>query len=175
MRVGDRQAFAALFANWAAVLCSFAHSYVDAATAEDIVQDLFSWIWEHRHTLEQPRSLRAYLYAAVRNRALNAVRDRRIADAFHERLTHQTRIKNGERTVDGVESNVRAGDLAAAVARLVHAMPPRSREVFTLLRDHHMTTTDVAELLQLSPKTVENHLTRALSFLRANLGPWIEP
>jgi len=170
IRTGDPQAFEALFRNWAERLCAFAHSYVDQHTAEDVVQDLFRWMWEHRFTLEVPRSLRAYLFSAVRNRSLNALRNGRIALAFHERLARDSKVDAGIESAATAEASLVAADLAEAVAQVVRAMPPRSREVFTLLRDQHLSYAEVAELLRLSPKTVENHMTRALGFLRARLG-----
>jgi RNA polymerase sigma-70 factor (ECF subfamily) len=171
VRTGDPQAFEALFRNWAERLCAFAHSYVDQHTAEDVVQDLFRWMWEHRHTLEVPRSLRAWLYSAVRNRSLNALRHERITLAFHERLARDSKAHAGAESAATAEAELAADDLAGAIAQVVRAMPPRSREVFTLLRDQHLSYAEVAELLHLSPKTVENHMTRALAFLRARLGP----
>src|SRR5256885_9713379 len=79
VRTGDAQAFEALFRAYVEPLCSFAYSYVESESqAQEIVQDLFTRLWERRETLERPRSVRAYLYGATRNRALNEVRNRRV-------------------------------------------------------------------------------------------------
>lgn len=171
IRTGDAKAFETFFRSWAERLCAFANSYVDQHTAEDVVQDLFRWMWEHRFTLEVPRSVRAYLYSAVRNRSLNALRNQRIALAFHERLALESKADAGVASVAAAEANLVASDLADAIAQALRAMPPRSREVFTLLRDQHLCHAEVAELLHLSAKTVENHMARALAFLRERLGP----
>jgi RNA polymerase sigma-70 factor (ECF subfamily) len=175
VRAGDAEAFETLFRKWVERLCAFAHSYVDHDIAEEVIQDLFCWLWEHRHTIEMPRDLRAYLFAAVRNRSLNARRHQRLAFALHERLSRHSNVAESIDTRATAEAEVMASDLADAVARLVRSMPPRSREVFTLVRDMNMSNAAVAQILHISTKTVENHMTRALAFLRARLGPWLRP
>src|SRR5881227_3517866 len=86
VRTGDAQAFEALFRAYVDPLCSFAYSYVESESqAQEIVQDLFARLWERRETLERPRSVRAYLYGATRNRVLNERRHARVEAAFRHR------------------------------------------------------------------------------------------
>ena len=89
LRVGDPLAFERdLPFAYYAPLCAFAHSYVRChETAEEIVQDLFCWIWDRRFTLEMPHGMRLWLFTAVRNRSLNAFG---IA-AWNSRLTSASR------------------------------------------------------------------------------------
>jgi RNA polymerase sigma-70 factor (ECF subfamily) len=75
LRTGDAQAFEGLFREFAAPLCDFAFSYVRSREiAEEVVQDLFCWIWERRFTIEMPHGVRAWLFTSIRNRSLNALR-----------------------------------------------------------------------------------------------------
>src|ERR1019366_3312084 len=76
-RTEDAKAVEAMFLAYAAPLCDCAFSYVHAREiAEEIVQDLFCWIWEQRFTIEMPHGMRPWLFTAVRNHSLNVLRNR---------------------------------------------------------------------------------------------------
>jgi RNA polymerase sigma-70 factor (ECF subfamily) len=176
VRTGDARAFEGMFRAFVSPLCSFAYSYVRSAeTAEEIVQDLFTWIWEQRFSLEMPRGMRPYLFSAVRNRALNALRNQRSDLSVHARLSRDAALGGSGESRDPADAALMEGDLAAALAKAVAAMPPRCREVYTLIRDQHMSYAEAGDVLGISPKTVEIHMTRALRILRTQLGPWTEP
>lgn len=166
LRSGDAIAFEALFRAYAAPLCDLANSYLHAPdVAEEIVQDLFTWIWAHRHEFSPQHGLRAYLFGAVRNRALNVLRGEasaRRADA--SLVTPSARSTDAELLVSDLERQILAS---------VEGMPPRCREVFTLLRGQALSYAEVASILGIAPKTVEIHMSRALAILRAHLGPWL--
>jgi RNA polymerase sigma-70 factor (ECF subfamily) len=172
LRTGDQRAFETIFRAHAAALCSFAFSYVRSReAAEEIVQDLFCWIWEQRFTLEMPHGVRPWLFLAVRNRSLNALRNNRVERAVHDRLSREARVQPGPPRPD---AELSARDLAATVARVVAAMPTRCREVYTLVREQQLSHAETSRVLGVSPKTVEIHMTRALAILRAELGDWTE-
>jgi RNA polymerase sigma-70 factor (ECF subfamily) len=176
LRVDDERAFEQLFRAFAAPLCSFAFSYVRARDqAEEIVQALFCRLWEQRFTLEMPRGMRPYLYSAVRNRALNELRNRRTELSIEDRLSRDAEALPAEEGVRSPHDEAVAKDLAEALGRAVAAMPPRCREVFTLLRYQQLSYAETAQVLGISPKTVEIHMTRALAFLRDQLAPWLRP
>jgi RNA polymerase sigma-70 factor, ECF subfamily len=173
MRTGDETAFEILFRTYAGPLCDFAYSYVGSQPmAQEIVQDLFSRIWERRDTLEIPRSVYAYLFGSTRNRAINHLRDRRVQDAFATRALRAVRTSITSPSAPQ-EQELEAQALGEALARAVKELPERCREVFTLTRDQHLTYAQVAEVLHISPKTVEIHMGRALALLRRKLEPWL--
>jgi RNA polymerase sigma-70 factor (ECF subfamily) len=174
VRSGDVQAFEALFRAYVEPLCAFAYSYVESQSlAQEIVQDLFTRLWERRDTLERPRSVRAYLYGATRNRVLNELRHARVEAAFLRRaLRLESGSASGPRPVPP-EDELHAGALAVAVERAVAELPPRCREVFTLTRDSHLSYAEAAEALGISRKTVEIHMGRALAILRNKLREWL--
>lgn len=171
---GDIAAFEQLFRQYAGALAAFAASYVEGDDdAEDVVHVVFCWLWEHRLTLPHPRSVRSYLFAAVRNRALNVVRDRRTEAAFRERALRPANGGDFIPAAPSPESELAARDLAHALAAALEAMPPRCRETYTLARDHGFTYAEIADALGIAPKTVEIHMSRALAILRAKLAPWL--
>ncbi len=174
IRTGDEAAFETIFRAYAGPLIAFAYSYVESqAAAQEIVQELFCCMWERRDTLEVPRSVYAYLFAATRNRAINHLRNRRVQDAFVARALREEHLKPAAPDAPQ-EHQLDAEALADALERALGELPERCREVFTLTRDQHLSYSQVAEVLGISPKTVEIHMGRALALLRQKLGPWIQ-
>lgn len=173
MRDGDARGFEAMFRAYVAPLRAFADSYVHACDdAEELVQDVFHALWQHRFTVEMPHGMGPYLYAAVRNRALNALRSRANERSFQERLAREQDSRDDSVETPRAESELTAREFAAAVDRVVAAMPPRCREVFALLRHRHVRYAEAAVILGISPKTVEAHMSRALAILRERLASW---
>ena len=133
----------------------------DGAAAHDLVQDVFADLWADGH--DPARPLRPLLYAMARNRALNHVRDRRSRDAKHDVIAHDAPM--AEAPAEGLDARALAGRLAA----WIRALPPRQREALTLTRFHHLPHDEAAEAMGLSPRTVNNHVVRALATLRDRL------
>jgi RNA polymerase sigma-70 factor (ECF subfamily) len=174
MRAGDERGFELIFRAYIGPLCEFAYSYVGSRDdAEEIVQSLFTWIWSQRESLHTPRGVRSYLYAAVRNRALNVLRHTRIEHALRDRLSLHSVARGDAEMPLAAESELDAGDLNEALDRALKQMPPRCREVFSLLRYQHLSYAEAAAVLSISPKTVEIHMGRALAILRTRLAPWL--
>lgn len=169
LRSGDMGAFERVYRSYVAALCELAYSYLRSRdAAEDVVQDLFTWLWASRHEFRPEHGLRAYLFGAVRNRSLNALRDEATASRASATLSHDV-----DAPAAVADAELIASDLEAAIHATVEGMPPRCREVFTLLRTQALTYAEVAVILGISPKTVEVHMGRALAILRARLGPWL--
>lgn len=169
LRSGDAESFERVYRAYAAALCQLADSYVRSRdTAADLVQELFVWLWTNRHDFRPEHGLRAYLFGAVRNRALNALRDEATASRASERLLSSVTGIAGT-----ADAELMASDLESAIQAAVEGMPPRCREVFLLLRTRSLTYAEVAVILGITPKTVEVHMGRALAILRARLDPWL--
>ncbi len=174
IRTGDEEAFEALFRAYVEPLCAYAYSYVESEpAAQEIVQDLFARLWERRDSLEVPRCVHAYLYGAMRNRAINYVRNRRVEATFLQRALRIVQARATAPRPVPPDEDLNAQALAEAVERAVAELPPRCREVFTLTRDQHLSYAEVAGVLHISPKTVEIHMGRALALLRQKLEPWL--
>jgi RNA polymerase sigma-70 factor (ECF subfamily) len=170
LRTGDEAAFEALFRMHAAALCDFAFSYVRSKEiAEELVQDLFCWIWEQRFTVEMPHGVRAWLFTAVRNRSLNQVRFRRLEFELHESVSWDFPSR---RAVVQPDAELAARDLSEAASELVATMAPRCREAYTLIRVQQLSYAEAAQVMGISSKTVEIHMTRAMTILRAGLEKW---
>lgn len=166
IRLGDREAFREMFRAYYGGLCAFAVNYVGSLDqARDVVQEVFLTIWEQRSDWTLHSSLKSYLYQAVRNRALNATRNRDTRDRAYE--AHQQRREAAVRRT--AEDHAFYHQLSEAVRRAVDQLPPRRRMVFLLHRKHDFTYAEIAEIMAITPKTVENQMGRALKFLRQRL------
>jgi len=168
IRRGDAGAFEALFREHHPGLCRFAEGYVrDPAVAEELVQDVFFELWRGRAGWELRTTLRAYLYGAVRNRALNHLKR-----AGRER-GWLARLRGEGDPADPSPSPERAAaesEAAAAVARAIARLPARARMVVELRWQHGLRHGEIAEVMGISVKGVENQLGRALKALRGMLG-----
>lgn len=170
VRDGDREAFEQLFHLHFAPLSRFAASLVrDQSAAEDLVQDTMVALWLSRERLPVADSPRAYLYRAVRNRALNAIRHDRVVQRFESAIdpTEPTLAAGGDDEMAG-------RDAVAAAARAIDALPPRCREIFLLSREHNLSYADIARTLDISVKTVETQMGRALKKLRDAVAPHLD-
>ncbi|MBX2978822.1 MAG: RNA polymerase sigma-70 factor [Flavobacteriales bacterium] len=169
---GDRAAFEALFRLHYRPLCAFAMGYLkDGDKAEDLVQDLFFRLWLDREKVNITTSVKAYLYVAVRNRCLNAVKAGSKVRALNEEVDDH--LQEEERTEDEHTERI------ARVQAAIEALPEERRKVFKLSRYEGLKYQEIAERLGISVKTVENQMGSALKTLRIELKdlmpllPWL--
>jgi RNA polymerase sigma-70 factor (ECF subfamily) len=160
--------FDELFLAHYARLCQFAYRITRSrAAAEDIVQDLFLALWSRQGALDLADPL-PYLYASVRNRAITHGRRERWRFLT---LTSRAADLVSERSPAAEESDL--GELTVALERAVQALPGRRRLIFTLHREQHLTYAEIAATLEISIKTVETQMGRALKSLRQWLAPYV--
>jgi RNA polymerase sigma-70 factor (ECF subfamily) len=168
IRAGDPAAFERLFLTYHASLCAFGYRYLGARDlAEEIVQEVFLFVWERRETWEVRSSVKSYLYTAVRNAALSYLRHERVV-----RHRQREAIALFETSSAGADLEAAAAEIAAAVRRAVGRLPERCRLVFTLHREQGLTYAEIAQVLGISPRTVEVQMGRALKSLRRALADY---
>ena len=156
--------FEQLFRAYHARLCGFAFGYTrDREAAEEVVQDVFLAIWDKRGKLEIETSQRAYLFRAVRNRALN-----RSARARTEEQWMELNVSS-----DVVPASDYS-DVGDRVRAAVASLPPACRSALTLRWQEEMSYAEIAETLGVSDKTVENNLARARALMREKLPDLID-
>lgn len=161
-------AFDALVAENCDRLCRFVYRYVGSREeAEDIVQEVFLVIWERGYEWEGRDPL-PFLYKAAHNRAISRVRH----ESVHDRWQRQASAAD-EPTATGVDAALAESELDGALARAIDSLPERCRLVFTMSREQGLSHAEIARILGLSHKTVESHIWRALTSLRASLAPYL--
>ncbi len=168
--LGDVGAFEQLFRATYSSLCAFAHRYLDDAPhAEDLVQDLFAELWSSRSRWEVRGSVRAYLFSAVRNRALNARKRERVERDW----AHDEAIADVRSLHPFPASPAELLDLAeteAAIDAALDALPERCRITMTLRWRDQLSHAEIAEVMGISTKGVEHQLARGLRALRGHFG-----
>lgn len=165
IRAGDVSAFEAMFHAYHAPMCAFAYRYLGARDlAEEIVQEVFLFVWERREGWDVRSSVRSYLFTAVRNAALSYLRHERVVRRKESEVRRLQPEPPPSPDLEAVEA-----ETVAAVRRAVERLPERCRLAFTLHREQGLTYAEVAAVLGISPRTVEVQIGRALKSLRKYL------
>lgn len=171
LRAGDAAAFEQLFRSLHAPLCEVVDSYVRAQDiAEEIVQDLFFVLWTTRDRLPAPRSFRAYLFTAARNRALHHLRHRAVVRRWSARVDSHAEVAGTGTPLPRPDDALHAGERSRAIQRAVAQLAPRTRVAFVLRWEHEMSHAEIATAMGISVKGVEKLLTAARARLRQLLG-----
>lgn len=180
IRAGDESACEALYRAYRTPLWRFAYSYVRSPeVAEELVQDVFLALWRSRAEAGTRGSIRTWLYAAIRNQALNHLRHERIVTRLDERAKRVSENGNdtsgAERTIamgapaPDAHSAIEASEIDDAVMRAIAALSERRRVAMTLRWKHDMPASEIAKVLDTTPESVRVLLTRARQDLAALL------
>lgn len=137
---------------------------VDEDDARDVVHQVFISIWEKRQEMDLSVSLKSYLFTSVHNRSLNVIRDRKKFSSA------EVPDVAGEWDVS---SAIETMELEDKIMEVVGTLPEKCREVFELSRFDGLKYSEIAEHLQISVKTVENQMSKALKILREKLAKYL--
>ncbi len=165
--VSDRKAFDEFFRKSYATLVVFGCRYVkDKQTASDIVQEAFIKLWNNRSSLKDVELPKSYLYRTVRNLSLNYIRDNANTQPGLELISDQA-VAAGEEQLSWADPTEQSDDddtqkRLSLVKLWISQLPERQREAFELSRfeglDHH----EIADVMNVSARTVNNHIVEAL-------------
>lgn len=166
----DKDAFKELFDHYYAPLCFYACKIIGSPDqSRDIVQDVYIKIWDNRKELVIYKSLRAYLYQAVRNQSLNHLEKRRRELQFKEPDDCQKRIEHMHVLHVPHQNHISDNELSKRIWELVEELPEKRKSVFILYRKHRLSYSEIADIMGITRKTVENQMGKALKFLRNQL------
>lgn len=170
LKKGDSLIFEELFHKYYAELCHYALRFVpDEDTAEEIVQELFFRLWAKREQVKINTSIESYLFIALRNLAMNYINSRKIHDRY--RQYEQQQSKTGlEFPTDELEEK----DMQRIMKQAVATLPEKRRQIFEMSRFEYLSYDDIAKKLNVSNKTVETQMTKALSQLRGVLAKFLK-
>lgn len=163
--INTTEGFERAFREYYAALCSYVYGFLkENEAAEEVVQDLFFKLWQKRNSIEIQGSVKSYLYRAVRNESLNVIKHIKIRENYKE---HNERERNAqeELTSNELESNETMDRVTGAISR----MPEQRQLIFRMSRFESLKYREIADELNLSIKTVENQMGKALAFLRKEL------
>lgn len=167
---GDQSAYRVVFEHYYPRIWEFVRRIVKSESlAEDITQDIFVKIWERREIFGvEVHSFSKYIYIMSRNAALNALRHNNRTTP----LADDSTIKE-KQSSSSFEESYYAQEKELIIRLTVCRMPEQRRRIFEMSRYMGMDNQTIATTLNISKKTVENHLTLALKTLRSVLTSWV--
>ena len=160
----DNRKFEEIFKEFYANLSRFAYTYLKSEVAsEEVVQELFTSLWEQGVDLQDKISVRSYLYTSVKNRSLNYIRDHKTR-AFHE--DEVASINSG--SIDHIINYAENEEIKQQLDKSISYLPEQCRKIFILSRIENLSYNEIAQKLSISNKTVERQINIALKKIRGN-------
>jgi RNA polymerase sigma-70 factor (ECF subfamily) len=174
--IGDEETYIFLFREYYVSLCSYARRYVGRKDiAEEIVSDVFFKIWENRMTIAITTSVKAYLFHAVCNNSLNYLRklksENNLNEYFRETSSENLGLAVSSEEIE--EASLIMENMTDKIEEVVNQLPMQQQKAFRLKRYEGRKTQEVAEIMGLSVKTVEMHLSKATLNLRQKLKDYL--
>jgi RNA polymerase sigma-70 factor (ECF subfamily) len=164
IKEGDVGSFEVIFRTYYKKLYEFSFFFVlNEQVAEDIVQDVFFYIWEHRENMNPDLNLKSYLFSAAKNRSLNYKRHQRVAKSSHQELVY---ILD---SVDMPDELLQCKDFEEAIGKAIESLPEKRRVIFYLHRFEKLTYKEIADTLEISVRTVQTQIKRSLKHLEEQL------
>ncbi len=169
---GDQIAFRELFDCYYPRLLHFSFSLIrNSVLAEEIVLDVFTTIWKNRQKLCEVEHIENYLFKATKNRTLNAVRDKK-KDLVH--IEVDSIDFKYIRTNQNPESDLLSQELYEKINEAIDALPEKGRIIYRMVKEDGLNYKQVAELLDISTKTVDSHLYSAVKKIRISIEDYYE-
>lgn len=163
LNAGSKKAFSALYDKYAGMVYSYAWSVLkDRILAEDITQFCFMQLWEHRETVSAYKNLPAWLYVMARNAVYKEIRQQITATKYIDFATES--FEHYQKAVDGKADY---GLIIKEIDKFLDSLPETRRKVFMMKAFQEMSVKEIAQAMSISPKTVETHIHRAYTALRA--------
>lgn len=162
----SKETFKALFEAHYNLLCNYAFSFLNNhQLSEDAVQDVFLSIWNNKEKIDFEQNITAYLFTAVKNKALETIRKHK---NDIQKLHALSSIKeNAKTSVD--QGVIDSYLLKERLNKSIRQLPSKCQDIFVLSKIDGLTYDEIAELRHISKKTVENHISKALKLLRKTL------
>lgn len=161
IRKGDREAFSSFFNKYKSDVYYYSLKYLgDADESEELVQSVFVSIWEHRRYIDKKMSLKNYLYRSVVNSIYNSLRARAVRRAY---LIKE--LKKPEGITDPYDQ-IFCNDLEEKLDQIICSLPQQQKLILECRRNEGLSIKEIALKLNLSVRTVENHIYRINKVLR---------
>jgi RNA polymerase sigma-70 factor (ECF subfamily) len=170
LREGDIESFEIIYNDYFELLYLFSRKYLrNDAEAEELIQQVFLKVWEKRESINPDLSFKAFIFKTVLNDVYNHIRKKRYekitSNIYHESLPNYN---------ESTQESIFYRNLKEKIDKLINNLPPKRREIFMLSRKSGLSNDDIADALDLSVRTVENQIHRALNYLKKNLKEDIE-
>ena len=166
---GKDKAFDELYFRYRDLLVRFVYARMKSVPiSEEIVQEVFTTIWERRTTILIQKSFMAYIYTSVRYKTLDYIKSHSVTDQYIQEVLDRNTVT--QTYTNTTEDSIYYEELQDAVDKAAALLPKKAKEVFILSRIKHYSNKEIAEELNVSIETVKYHITYALKFMRTYLG-----
>ena len=162
---GDVEAFDAIYNNYSKKLFHFALALIkDEDISKDLVQEVFVNLWEKRGQVNLNLNFDNYIFTIVYNSIRKFFRKKSIETKFIDQLS-----KNSPEIIESVDGIVIYNELLELATRTIENLPPKRKAVYKLSRQEGLKIKEIADKLNISTRTAENHLAKALKYLKEEL------
>lgn len=167
IKKGNKDAFNVLFQYYYSGLVVFAMRYLsNQEDAEGIVQDVFLKLWSDREHIHIHTSVRDFLFQSVKNKCLDHLKHKKVEEKYlHSNIDVQNKQENYDLFVEQ--------ELRGLIKETMEKLPTECRRVFVLSRVQNLKYKEIANKLDISVKTVENQITKALKIFREALKDYL--
>jgi len=160
--------FENIFKQYYEPLIKFAYRYVNVpAVAENIVHDIFLYLWNERKRIDFTINIKTYLYNAVKNRCLNHLSKMKLRNDYK---ISEFEVSVNSQTPESILINK---ELEEALKNAINEIPAKRREIYVMNRFDQLTYAEMAFILKISVKTVETQMSRSIKFLRKKLAAFL--
>lgn len=161
----DKDAFEFIFNQYFSVMVNYAFKFMDTRVeAEEVVQDVFFKFWERCESLSTDTSIKSYLYRSVHNSCLNVIKHNKVKDSYRQHVVQYMESSYQQEWDKEDQESV-----ATQIREEIDALPPRCSQIFKLSRYEGLKYQEIADHLEISVKTVEVQMGKALKTLREKL------
>lgn len=165
LKEGNSTAFESIYNKYWDKLFDYAYKRLNKAElCEEIVQEIFIKLWERRESIILTTGLMNYLFTAAKYSLIDQYRKQLLQNTFIAASKHNLDADNS------TEDTIFVKDLKKHLEDLIGTLPPKCRSVYELSRLEYKSNREIADILNISEKTVEGHLTKALQRLRLGMG-----
>jgi RNA polymerase sigma-70 factor (ECF subfamily) len=169
LKKGKDKAFDELYFRYRDLLVRFVYARMKSVPiSEEIVQEVFTTIWERRTTILIQKSFMAYIYTSVRYKTLDYIKSHSVTDQYIQEVLDRNTVT--QTYTNTTEDSIYYEELQDAVDKAAALLPKKAKEVFIMSRIKHYSNKEIAEELNVSIETVKYHITYALKFMRTYLG-----
>lgn len=166
LKAGERLAVDLLYQQYYKSLCSYGYKLLqDISSAEEIVQELIFTMWEKKVEIQSPSLLKSYMFRSVHNNAVRMIKVRRRFDDIDGEDMHEVAVSDSEK----IDSIIEQEEMKQAIGSALAKLPDQTRTIFKLCKVEDLSHKEAAEIENLSTKSIEYHLSKAIKFLRKEL------
>ncbi|WP_418698892.1 RNA polymerase sigma factor [Bacteroides sp.] len=160
LQAGDSNAFSSIYWQYSSHIYFFINSMLhNTMAAEDITQNVFLKLWEKHESVDIEQNLEAYLFTIARNFVYKEIERQLQSESFVSKAAERKDYAT-------IDSDIESQSFMEYLDRLIDKLPPKQKTIYILSRQKNMSYKEIAEVLSISEKTVENQLHNALKFLK---------